>query len=604
MDRETTKPRGRLRIGNDWNAITIIALAQSNPLKAVAEFVENSIDAGARRIQIVRGREQGPPYLLIHDDGDGVRRDADGMPDFDYVATHICDSFKRHLQHQGPAGLQGEFGIGLLSFWTLGDTLELTSAGADGRNYQMTMTRNDPNYVVSRTRTLTPVAGTELRIAPLLPGVRGFTGEKLDRYLASELRDRIRQSGVQIDIVDRRARKRFRVMPRQFDGDRLHVPAVPTANGDIDLELYLTDSGTGAVGLFRRGTRVVDDVATLDELSGVWASGRLEGIIDVPFLTLTPGTRSGVVRDGAFRTWVDTMTPVTRHLEEAVDDRRKAEQARASRRLLRSVQRALREALLVLPPEDYDWFHIRQSTASASDQQPSQRDAGLLAANGDDASGVDGTQITSDAGHAQHDFFDTPGPMHSVRITPAASVIRVDRTQTLRAVVSDAARRHITAGATLDWRILEGGGAIEPVAGAQTEFIAPGQPGLVRVEIVARQADIVCEHEAAISVTDELLPTDDERRAGKASNGLPGYSFEHASGSALRSRFDAERNLILVNNAHRDFVYASKTRALKLRYIGRLYAKELVQKNFPAASAEDKLERMIELTLYMEDHLR
>jgi hypothetical protein len=32
---------GKLRIGDDWNAINIIALSQSNPLKAVAEFVEN-----------------------------------------------------------------------------------------------------------------------------------------------------------------------------------------------------------------------------------------------------------------------------------------------------------------------------------------------------------------------------------------------------------------------------------------------------------------------------------------------------------------------------------------------------------------------------------
>jgi DNA invertase Pin-like site-specific DNA recombinase len=35
--------RGRLKIGDDWNAIRIIALSQSNPLKAIAEFVENSI---------------------------------------------------------------------------------------------------------------------------------------------------------------------------------------------------------------------------------------------------------------------------------------------------------------------------------------------------------------------------------------------------------------------------------------------------------------------------------------------------------------------------------------------------------------------------------
>jgi hypothetical protein len=37
--------RSKLKIGDDWNAITIIALSQSNPLKAIAELVENSIDA-------------------------------------------------------------------------------------------------------------------------------------------------------------------------------------------------------------------------------------------------------------------------------------------------------------------------------------------------------------------------------------------------------------------------------------------------------------------------------------------------------------------------------------------------------------------------------
>ena len=60
--------RGRLRIGDDWNAITIIALSQDNPLKAVAEFVENSIDAGARSVTITRGRERGEHYLEITDE--------------------------------------------------------------------------------------------------------------------------------------------------------------------------------------------------------------------------------------------------------------------------------------------------------------------------------------------------------------------------------------------------------------------------------------------------------------------------------------------------------------------------------------------------------
>ena len=98
---------GRLRIGDDWNAITIIALSQSNPLKAVAEFVENSIDARARHITITRGRERGEHYLRIIDDGDGIPRDEAGAPNFKYVATHICDSIKRQLKIEGAKGIQG-----------------------------------------------------------------------------------------------------------------------------------------------------------------------------------------------------------------------------------------------------------------------------------------------------------------------------------------------------------------------------------------------------------------------------------------------------------------------------------------------------------------
>ena len=66
---------GKLRIGDDWNAITIIALSQSNPLKALAEFVENSIDAGAKNITIVRGKERREPYITVTDDGSGIPKD-------------------------------------------------------------------------------------------------------------------------------------------------------------------------------------------------------------------------------------------------------------------------------------------------------------------------------------------------------------------------------------------------------------------------------------------------------------------------------------------------------------------------------------------------
>lgn len=58
------------------------------------------------------------------------------------------------------------------------------------------------------------------------------------------------------------------------------------------------------------------------------------------------------------------------------------------------------------------------------------------------------------------------------------------------------------------------------------------------------------------------------------------------------------------SQARDDFRYASRNRALKLRYICRLYIKELVHQNFPGISSDRLLERKVELSLYTEEHLR
>ena len=62
------------------------------------------------------------------------------------------------------------------------------------------MRRGDEGYAVRARRALVAEPGTTLDIRPLLPGVRQFSGEKLNWYLASELRDRIRQTGAQVRI--------------------------------------------------------------------------------------------------------------------------------------------------------------------------------------------------------------------------------------------------------------------------------------------------------------------------------------------------------------------------------------------------------------------
>lgn len=593
------KPRGgKLRIGDDWNAIRIIALSQNNPLKAVAEFVENSIDAGARSIRITRGRKSGEAYLAISDDGAGVPRTAAGVPDFRYVATHICDSIKRRIKTDGANAVQGEFGIGLLSFWTVGKALAMTSSGEDGRAYTMHMQKGDPGFSVQTRRLLFDRPGTEVRITPLLAGLRQLSGEKIQSYLASELRERIRERGVDIRIIDRTARKEFKVEPRQFSGRLLHhLPAVATPLGEVYAELYLNDAESGNhVGLYRRGTRVVENISEVAAFDRApWTEGMLEGVLDAPFLSLTPATRTGLVHDERLAVLANALKALEEKLQNLIEEQRRAENERASRNLLRTIHKAFHEALLALPAEEYDWFDVHGKSARGK-RAPGADDDTAPATN---ASGIEPDAVNE---APQRQFYEFAGPLHGVRIAPASCVLPVGKARNFRAVARDRKRREIEGKLEFRWRLIAGGGLLENAEGEIATFTAPAEPALIRLGVTARQGDSLREAEALVTVTDSLLP--ESRDASASHKGLPGYTFERAPGKLWRSRLNAEQNVIVVNNGHRDYVHASKTKALKLRYIARLYAKELVLRNFPGESAERLLERLIELSLYTEENLR
>jgi Histidine kinase-, DNA gyrase B-, and HSP90-like ATPase len=596
--------RGKLKIGDDWNAIRIIALSQSNPLKAIAEFVENSIDARAKTIIITRGREQGTHFLSIRDDGEGVPRDENGVPDFRYVATHICDSMKRRLKSEGGrSGVQGEFGIGLLSFWTVGDTLAMTSSGVDQRSYQMTMSRGDSRYEVKTRRTLFAEPGTELKIGPLLEGIRVLSGEKIQWYLASELRDRIRNAKVRVTVIDKLARKQYEVEPRQFEGRLLHqLPAVRTPYGDTYAELYLAEPAESSrVALTRAGTRVVEDLATLPGLErSPWSSRYLQGLVDVPFLNLTPATRSGIVYDERYAAFVAALERLEAHLNTLIEAQQRAEEEQASQQSLRAIQRAFREAMLALPREEYDWFDV---------QAPSGQQAGTAKPNGVDVTS-DGQSYTGPLGVAepvsgespQRQFFDYAGPLFGVIVSPAARAVPVGEVRRFRALPRDRSRRRVDEDLLFRWEIIDGGGSLDGGTDQEVEYRAPSDPGLAKLRVTVTQREVTCSAEALVTVTESL-----EAAISPAvvnARGLPGYTFERAAGELWRSRFDTERNIIVVNSGHRDFVFATRNRALQLRYLVRLYVKELVFRNFAGLPADQLLERMIELSLYTEEKLK
>ena len=148
---------------------------------------------------------------------------------------------------------------------------------------------------------------------------------------------------------------------------------------------------------------------------------------------------------------------------------------------------------------------------------------------------------------------------------------------------------------------MEGTAEIVSGDGEIASLTAPEEPQLLRLQVRATQGDVVATAEALVTVTDSLLP---ERPKSDPRGGLPEYTFEKRPGELWRSRYNVEQNVIVINNGHRDFVYAARNKSLKLRYVCRLFAKELVVRNFPGYSAEELLERMIELQLYTEENLR
>jgi len=502
----------------------------------------------------------------------------------------------------------------------------LTSAGADGVARSMKLVRGNPSYAISDSTSLFGRSGTELLIAPILPGVRVLSGDKIQNFLASELRDRIAKSGVRIRIVDHSSRREYVVEPRQFKGRLIHaLPEVRCPFGEVYLELYFAEpSHENAVGLYKRGTRVIPSVSALDDFARApWTSGLIEGIVDAPFLQLTPGTRDGIVFDEAYDSFRVALQPVEEVLLGLLDERRRAEEEEASRQILGKVTRALREAFLHLPSEDYGWLSAKTREARrpsaegpggagprpgsalvAGESAPGYTAVGAEeGAQGEDASFGDYIPEPLEGADAQRSFFDFPGPLNKLVVSPASSVIGVGESKRLKAVARDRAGRAIDAGLEFEWRVLEGGGSLEGIDSAYAEYRASEEPCVATVELRVRQGETLLVANALVTVTAELI----HRPAGGVGvsrRGLPGYTYRKAPGELWRSRYDTENSIIVINNAHADFIYASRQAMTKVRYIARLFAKELVLANFPGFDSRELLERVIELSLYAEENLR
>ncbi|MFC1585217.1 ATP-binding protein [Fibrobacterota bacterium] len=580
---------GKLRIGDQWNAISIIARSQTNILKAVCELVENSIDANGKNIQIVRKRKDKFVYLEFFDDGDGIKLNEERLPDFKYVATHICDSLKRYLSVEEKSGIHGEFGIGLLGFWSLGKELHLFSKGGDDKAYEMVMKAGKQSFKVFPSRLDMLGYGVRIIIGPLHQTTKGIlSGERMQKYLAVELRDRLKKLKVNLSIYDKVARKKLKVIPQKYSGERIkEISRLCTRHGEIALELYYSvkkeDMNTH-ITLSKDGTRVKNSIADLEHFDHEpWTSGFFEGIIDCPFINLTPGTRDAIINDEKYSAFVDTLSDIENRLIGLMEERKRAEEEKASQAILKDVKRAFVEALNNLPQNEYIWFDVEKDLSGKS------------AGSGQDA--VSAARLRKKPEAIPSFLDELPGDPAVVRISPKVCTLHIGETKSLLAKVNDDQNREVTDHLEYHWEIVEGGGKVCDIEEDKCVYRAPSQATKCVIQARVTYGKLKLEGTCKINVTEEEMEEGVTHTIGQ---GLPSYQLIPAHGEHWRSQYRLKKNIIEVNSGHRDFL-ATKTRLTShKRYIAKLYAKEIVMLNFPNVNQNDSLERIIELLVSIE----
>lgn len=596
--------RGRLKAHDPFELIRWLAMSQPDPRKALAELIQNSLDAGARRIRVIRLRERGLPCLRIQDDGEGVIPEMARSEALRYIATHIGHSLKRSLSPKERLDLmtQGQYGIGLLGFWSLGATLEIRTSIPGDRAHRLVLHRDRPDFLIEPLRGRLPLDErfTEVLVAGLHREAMGaLVARRAAEYLAAELRGQLLAREVDLVIEDRmsrgRAQKIVSVRPPRFLGDRiegLSEVAVP-GHPPVRLEIYLSGEpedggGPRGIAVYSTGTLVAagfHDLAALALDHSPWTDHRLSGLVDFPGFSVAPGSRRGVLPDeaaGAFAAALIPLEPVLTGVLESLE-RRRAEEL--DRTLIRDLQRAFRD------------FH-RQRPRYAMLPVQAERDQ---SGGGADSLAVGGTiPIEPEAASMPR----TPpadllpaGPLARVRLTPSPLRLECRGTRRARAEPVDSEGRVVEDPVEFSWHLSGAVGTLavlEGGAGRAVILTAGDDPAEGRLTVTARSGD----REASAEVVVEVLAEIPSRGAVE---GIPEPELVDHPGAAWRSRMIEGR--WQVNVGHAEYRAIADRAGLKLRYLAMLFAKEIVLLSSRDPRLEKPLEQLVEVAAYADRSL-
>jgi len=572
-----------------WELIDVIAKNQAtNPLRTIKELVDNSLGSEATKIVVeIRKKyaHREAPQIVVKDNGKGWQQIvADpkspnyGVPDLWYTVRNIAHSIKTRSDEnlrKRDAGLEvGQFGIGLLSFWALGQRMTVTTRSRlpDGSltpSARMIWYRGSSTTdIEGRCAKGLDSSGTEIVIDQLIRSqLNLINGKNVAEYLSSACRAFLKKTGAKL-IVDDHG-KITEVKPSRFEGTLIDV----RKTDDLELELYIpapsVDQNLRHVSVFRLSEKVMDDVSIIPDLNvSPWNDHRVYGSISFPKGNINPD-RNGFVNDEFKEEFIESMRKATKSVLDFVNKEEKRLRDLRSKEVAQLFEEKWKVILKELPET---WKRIVGPDSPPPPPPPPPK--------------------------------GPVGPLDYVEIRPSDGQVAIDSDLILRAITRDAADNAITRRTMYAWEIVSGASKAELLGpgGREITFHAGPRKGIVTVFVSAVENGTVKKCSTNVHIL-ESIPPPPPPPPPRPTDIPPNLDY-FTDTNGPRSQFNKPLNTVYINDAHSDYRGAEESGGeTRVRYMIMCYSKEIAIDRWGQLLAQDQHalgERIMELTLFAE----
>jgi hypothetical protein len=601
-------------IPDEWRAFTLLVHAQAkHPLDFIREAVHNSLDAGATRVRVfVERTSKGiPTSVRIADNGSGAPsvKMADGSPDrvllkpdsrhaewgewgrpeLEYIPRHAADSLKASAPRETTVG---EFGIGLYTFWALGETLTLTTRarrpnGKPTDSWHLVMVRDQRRTHYSRVQVDPEIPHTGTVV--MVDGIRDealalVKPERIMSWLSEQLRQRLLTVGRRAAVlVGATGFPDAQVEPKRYAGQPWDQSGKPrkynTPYGVITIDLYLLPESSPAeagVSITSNGALGFPLITAIEQLNRYpWNSAKVQGNIEFPAGRPTPshdGFLPGKEVNGLIQKILQLTPDVERDLKILEEKHQQELDTKSRERLLK----LFREAISQLDPDEYMPFKTRGGRQAGGAPE-----------------GTDATQGSANPAPGE----ETALALDHVEVHPATLQLLPGTTGELRATAHDSTGRVIHAGLSAEWFVEKGPYLLVFASDPRSQLVtiqSRGPLGTARVGARITQGTESRTKTIDIEIVAKLRR---KKKQERSKIGIPSPEFKDVWPlEAWRSHYDPTFSNIIVNIGHPDYKRAvNSSNRERETYILTAMAKELILFNHGLEPLPLVLDRVVEV---------